>query len=127
MFRRPPGSTRTDTLFPYTTLFRSDFVVGDDLRVILLEAGRSVGAVEAAGVIAAAGGRIDHEIGVELILRRERPCPLFEGEGLEAFARNALDVAGADERSPAVDLDPFRRKPGVQDRKRRKTHLQRKR
>src|SRR6056297_1539628 len=23
MFRRPPGSTRTDTLFPYTTLFRS--------------------------------------------------------------------------------------------------------
>src|SRR3546814_2270952 len=24
MLRRPPGSTRTDTLFPYTTLFRSD-------------------------------------------------------------------------------------------------------
>src|SRR3546814_2423333 len=23
MIRRPPGSTRTDTLFPYTTLFRS--------------------------------------------------------------------------------------------------------
>src|SRR3546814_4547439 len=23
MMRRPPGSTRTDTLFPYTTLFRS--------------------------------------------------------------------------------------------------------
>src|SRR3546814_4434478 len=25
MFRRPPRSTRTDTLFPYTTLFRSLF------------------------------------------------------------------------------------------------------
>src|SRR3546814_2161885 len=25
MIRRPPGSTRTDTLFPYTTLFRSFF------------------------------------------------------------------------------------------------------
>src|SRR3546814_5705325 len=25
MMRRPPGSTRTDTLFPYTTLFRSFF------------------------------------------------------------------------------------------------------
>src|SRR3546814_2048394 len=25
MRRRPPGFTRTDTLFPYTTLFRSDF------------------------------------------------------------------------------------------------------
>src|SRR3546814_20760803 len=27
MIRRPPRSTRTDTLFPYTTLFRSDFRV----------------------------------------------------------------------------------------------------
>src|SRR3546814_7070446 len=27
MIRRPPRSTRTDTLFPYTTLFRSD--IGD--------------------------------------------------------------------------------------------------
>src|SRR3546814_19856034 len=25
MIRRPPRSTRTDTLFPYTTLFRSTF------------------------------------------------------------------------------------------------------
>src|SRR3546814_19481130 len=37
MIRRPPGSTRTDTLFPYTTLFRSldldyrGFVEGDDI------------------------------------------------------------------------------------------------
>src|SRR3546814_14008643 len=30
MLRRPPRSTRTDTLFPYTTLFRS--VVGGDLH-----------------------------------------------------------------------------------------------
>src|SRR3546814_4982347 len=28
MIRRPPRSTRTDTLFPYTTLFRSDFLCG---------------------------------------------------------------------------------------------------
>src|SRR3546814_13017023 len=27
MIRRPPRSTRTDTLFPYTTLFRSDRTV----------------------------------------------------------------------------------------------------
>src|SRR3546814_1192675 len=27
MLRRPPRSTRTDTLFPYTTLFRSAFFV----------------------------------------------------------------------------------------------------
>src|SRR3546814_5871772 len=28
MIRRPPRSTRTDTLFPYTTLFRSNAFVG---------------------------------------------------------------------------------------------------
>src|SRR3546814_4289243 len=34
MIRRPPRSTRTDTLFPYTTLFRSDVV--HDLAGLLL-------------------------------------------------------------------------------------------
>src|SRR3546814_14197413 len=29
MIRRPPRSTRTDTLFPYTTLFRSPAIVED--------------------------------------------------------------------------------------------------
>src|SRR3546814_13904150 len=32
MIRRPPRSTRTDTLFPYTTLFRSEKLVGRILR-----------------------------------------------------------------------------------------------
>src|SRR3546814_20951012 len=31
MIRRPPRSTRTDTLFPYTTLFRSG--LGDDVTL----------------------------------------------------------------------------------------------
>src|SRR3546814_17719721 len=41
MIRRPPGSTRTDTLFPYTTLFRSyleasEYIANDaDLLVTL--------------------------------------------------------------------------------------------
>src|SRR3546814_3163315 len=38
MIRRPPRSTRTDTLFPYTTLFRTHpgaelFQIGDDIAV----------------------------------------------------------------------------------------------
>src|SRR3546814_13857229 len=41
MIRRPPRSTRTDTLFPYTTLFRSDDgrhpVVRADLQEFGLE------------------------------------------------------------------------------------------
>src|SRR3546814_8499298 len=32
MIRRPPRSTRTDTLFPYTTLFRSILMSANDLR-----------------------------------------------------------------------------------------------
>src|SRR3546814_19996308 len=31
MIRRPPRSTRTDTLFPYTTLFRSAGPIPEDL------------------------------------------------------------------------------------------------
>src|SRR3546814_8103335 len=34
MIRRPPRSTRTDTLFPYTTLFRSAFLLlASDVRI----------------------------------------------------------------------------------------------
>src|SRR3546814_3740989 len=33
MIRRPPRSTRTDTLFPYTTLFRSDAGLHEALEI----------------------------------------------------------------------------------------------
>src|SRR3546814_1945956 len=36
MIRRPPRSTRTDTLFPYTTLFRSNFGDAHHLAVPLV-------------------------------------------------------------------------------------------
>src|SRR3546814_14681699 len=35
MIRPPPRSTRTDTLFPYTTLFRSEAVTVEDLPILL--------------------------------------------------------------------------------------------
>src|SRR3546814_9447210 len=37
MIRRPPRSTRTDTLFPYTTLFRSCVDIGDRDRLVGLQ------------------------------------------------------------------------------------------
>src|SRR3546814_9635109 len=53
MIRRPPRSTRTDTLFPYTTLFRSlPLEVGDELLVDLPEAG------EVTAVVAWNSGRL---------------------------------------------------------------------
>src|SRR3546814_14223989 len=33
MIRRPPRSTRTDTLFPYTTLFRSDRYLSSEAEI----------------------------------------------------------------------------------------------
>src|SRR3546814_15670612 len=41
MIRRPPRSTRTDTLFPYTTLFRSRGLA--DRRRDVVAAGREIG------------------------------------------------------------------------------------
>src|SRR3546814_19960786 len=37
MIRRPPRSTRTDTLFPYTTLFRSRSPSAEELLIAMLE------------------------------------------------------------------------------------------
>src|SRR3546814_7594567 len=38
MIRRPPRSTRTDTLFPYTTLFRSQYSIIDLAGVLMVGA-----------------------------------------------------------------------------------------
>src|SRR3546814_15647862 len=38
MIRRPPRSTRTDTLFPYTTLFRSSAGLAETLQGALAKA-----------------------------------------------------------------------------------------
>src|SRR3546814_13643581 len=48
MIRRPPRSTRTDTLFPYTTLFRS---------LAIPPGCRSPAVARAAGAAGEAGGR----------------------------------------------------------------------
>src|SRR3546814_7836748 len=45
MIRRPPRSTRTDTLFPYTTLFRSE----DRIQKIDPQTGRVLATIPAPG------------------------------------------------------------------------------
>src|SRR3546814_15707831 len=56
MIRRPPRSTRTDTLFPYTTLFRSLHLVlvAGTLRPILETDKREARVLAAAAVVEAA-------------------------------------------------------------------------
>src|SRR3546814_12252571 len=89
MIRRPPRSTRTDTLFPYTTLFRSvvTLIVADPS---LAPAGENVGHAyrrterkRSSGKLAATvtcprGGRRPHA----------RPCHFYESGNTElAWAR----------------------------------------
>src|SRR3546814_2641602 len=65
MIRRPPRSTRTDTLFPYTTLFRSA-VVDDQQRQRFIDA---VGAPVHHG---GGGARLDRLAGEVVAVERRR-------------------------------------------------------
>src|SRR3546814_11333651 len=67
MIRRPPRSTRTDTLCPYTTLFRSEVAARIDVSG---DAGRDVGIV---GKLAVRLGRLDALDGVAHAVARVDP------------------------------------------------------
>src|SRR3546814_5909482 len=88
MVRRPPRSTRTDTLFPSTTLFRARGLLGPDVAPathLVLVAGQLLGANGAAGVQLAGGnadlgphaelaavgelgrGVVHHDAGIDLV------------------------------------------------------------
>src|SRR3546814_10068685 len=73
MIRRPPRSTRTDTLFPYTTLFRSD--LGNDRADILGGA-----AVDAAGALQDVA---THHVGFERLAEIAGNGLLLVGEALQ--------------------------------------------
>src|SRR3546814_15842902 len=74
MIRRPPRSTRTDTLFPYTTPFRSD-------RQEFIELARSAGAE----IITTIGGS-----------RRDPDPGLFVGSGKAQEVADAVAASGAE-------------------------------
>src|SRR3546814_11678808 len=91
MIRRPPRATRTDTLFPYTTLFRSSldraaekFGVGEPDPLDLLPIGLG------GGVPAAANDR------------RLQPIAAL-GIGIHFGRGNEADVGIVDERTLAID------------------------
>src|SRR3546814_1829017 len=66
MIRRPPRSTRTDTLFPYTTLFRSrERVASAAPAEVRLPGGRSI---TAARVEAASGPQITLVVGLVCVV-----------------------------------------------------------
>src|SRR3546814_15803434 len=73
MIRRPPRSTRTDTLFPYTTLVRSADVVNltrfEDVENAVLVVHSYAGTI-APGILAEAGDRISHVVYIDAIVPR---------------------------------------------------------
>src|SRR3546814_12003355 len=78
MIRRPPRSTRTDTLFPYTTLFRS--ISGFDIsisgngweRSLTISLPRSDGRIY--GRLPAAGRSAIHRAAADVAHRAHRPA-----------------------------------------------------
>src|SRR3546814_17647180 len=111
MIRRPPRSTRTDTLFPYTTLFRS-LPADADQRLRDRAAERVAGAGE------------DDDVGrvfLDRDLHRQREIIGRENLVVEGvipdFGRIAREAAPAmaapvDQRAPGPP-DPQRRPPGL--------------
>src|SRR3546814_2938381 len=63
MIRRPPRSTRTDTLFPYTTLFRSRFHAGAHADVGAGAARHCLSSAGSAGDLLVPAGRRPHLAG----------------------------------------------------------------
>src|SRR3546814_6049462 len=68
MIRRPPRSTRTDTLFPYTTLFRSLAAeLPGAARIVVIGAGY-IG-LEAAAVLTKSGRSEEHTSELQSLMR----------------------------------------------------------
>src|SRR3546814_6975598 len=81
MLRRPPRSTRTDTLFPYTTLFRSAAAGGEpERRPVFLQQRQHAVPVEADPVVAPT---LLPEVRVHAFVRRSglRPRRLLRNRG----------------------------------------------
>src|SRR3546814_3687568 len=86
MIRRPPRSTRTDTLFPYTTFFRADCAF--DLRTPLADALVAYAVVELAEELDFIPGIPVHALAAIAELLEQRP---ERGELLVEIRVVALD------------------------------------
>src|SRR3546814_2725169 len=86
MIRRPPRSTRTDTLFPYTTLFRSRTRLGDVVDRVIDRRHRALRSRHRGDISGARGGKA----------QGGRSVACDAGQGAEIDVDDVIDV-GADE------------------------------
>src|SRR3546814_14621408 len=97
MIRRPPRATRTDTLFPYTTLFRSSRPIlrgfqGERVRVL----------TDGIGAFDVSNTSVDHAVAINPLLAERievvrGPSALLFGSSAIGGVVNVLDA-----RSPRV-------------------------
>src|SRR3546814_12068623 len=89
MIRRPPRSTRTDTLFPYTTLFRSQVIVS---ILALACAGSALAAVVAQWMPKALLPALVLEIAFGILVGPHGLGFLSPGPSMELFAQIGLAI-----------------------------------
>src|SRR3546814_11948660 len=110
MVRRPPRSTRTDTLFPYTTLFRSPCPGGTARQSPRRRRGREARSGKRTHPVGAKGQRFDHH-GHRGERQRERV------ESAENRLLVVLKILGIGERPPLdadrVELTAAEQPPGA--------------
>src|SRR3546814_10822508 len=119
MLRRPPRSTRTDTLFPYTTLFRSigrgddDLVARIDRRDERVEQRVLAADVDADLVEPVVEAVVAAELAADRFLERDGAVDqrIFGLAGADRLDRRFLDEIGGIEiglaRAEADDVDPL--------------------
>src|SRR3546814_16641222 len=92
MIRRPPRSTRTDTLFPYTTLFRSyPLVVAPDLNVVTEAQAKHLEAYVRGGGHLVLGPRSGMKDDANALWPQRQPGPLAALLGARVAQYYALD------------------------------------
>src|SRR3546814_2732121 len=101
MIRRPPRSTRTDTLFPYTTLFRSVAVF--PLDRLLSAKGRAGQELEIGSHV------LEHDFfvfGVDVGLHGGTGSAVDKSGVLDRRGRRAQAASGHAQRRPHQPLEP---------------------
>src|SRR3546814_5991567 len=101
MIRRPPRSTRTDTLFPYTTLFRS--LAG--LQIALTQPIR----IDDVLVLENEWGRVEEITGTYVVVaiwdqrRLIVPLQYFIEKPLQNWTRHSSQILGTDRKSTRLN------------------------
>src|SRR3546814_15290729 len=117
MIRRPPRSTRTDTLFPYTTLFRSSVAAKSKDKAataIRIGSGASTPEIRNAGKIeATTGGKEADAVATAVLVEAGGDVSLIRNSGAIAAktggdggpARAIVDLSHSEERRVGKDGD----------------------